>query len=134
MLTTTIHLIIGHRQLILAGVVRHLDHKNVAHDPEMKCRIIQTASCLACQVRSAGVISDMGLVSDLFRHLRKSFQATAESDGDQELTVNAALQTAIETCLLETVRGVYLLTALEYLSFALLFFCLIVCKLCRLLM
>lgn len=96
----------GHRQLILAGVVRHLDHKNVAHDPEMKCHIIQTASCLARQVRSTGVISDMGFVSDLFRHLRKSFQATAESDGDQELTVNAALQTAIETCLLETVRGV----------------------------
>lgn len=107
MLIIMIHLIIGHQQLILAGVVRHLDHKNVAHDPEMKCHIIQTASYLACQVRSTGVISDMGFVSDLFRHLRKSFQATAESDGEQELNVNTALQTAIETCLLETVRGVF---------------------------
>ncbi|XP_047975823.1 protein SEMI-ROLLED LEAF 2 isoform X1 [Salvia hispanica] len=96
----------GHQQLILAGVVRHLDHKNVAHDPEMKCHIIQTASCLARQVRAEGVISDMGFVSDLFRHLRKSFQATAEPVGEQELNVNTALQTSIETCLLETVRGI----------------------------
>ncbi|PIN14940.1 hypothetical protein CDL12_12415 [Handroanthus impetiginosus] len=72
----------------------------------MKCHIIQTASCLARQVRSEAVISDMGCVSDLFRHLRKSFQATAESIGEQELNVNAALQASIETCLLETVRGI----------------------------
>ncbi|KAK6143845.1 hypothetical protein DH2020_024193 [Rehmannia glutinosa] len=96
----------GHQQLILAGVVRHLDHKNVAHDPQMKCHIVQTASCLARQVRSEAVISDMGFVSDLFRHLRKSFQAAAESVGEQELNVNAALQASIETCLLETIVDV----------------------------
>ncbi|KAK4424539.1 protein SEMI-ROLLED LEAF 2 [Sesamum alatum] len=96
----------GDQQLILAGVVRHLDHKNVAHDTEMKCQIVLTASYLARQVRLEAVISDMGFVSDLFRHLRKSFQATAELDGDQELNMNAALQTSIETCLLETVRGI----------------------------
>ncbi|KAL6558021.1 hypothetical protein OROMI_018371 [Orobanche minor] len=94
----------GHQHLILAGVVRHLDHKNVGHDPQRKCHIIQTASCLARQLRSEFVISDMGFVSDLFRHLRKSFQATSESIGEQELTLNTALQTSIETCLLETVR------------------------------
>ncbi|KAL8464056.1 hypothetical protein ACS0TY_033831 [Phlomoides rotata] len=32
--------------------------------------------------------------------------ALMTTDGEQELNVNAALQTAIETCLLETVRGV----------------------------
>ncbi|CAA0816532.1 Uncharacterized protein SHERM_16398 [Striga hermonthica] len=54
------------------------------------------------------VISDMGFVSDLFRHLRKSFQATAESNsiGEQERDLNADLQTCIETCLLETVKGI----------------------------
>ncbi|KAL2231298.1 UNVERIFIED_CONTAM: Protein SEMI-ROLLED LEAF 2 [Sesamum indicum] len=96
----------GYQQLILAGVVRHLDHKNVVHDAEMKCHIVQTASYLARQVRLEAVISDMGFVSDLFRHLRKSFQATAEPVGEQELNMNAALQTSIETCLLETVRGI----------------------------
>ncbi|KAK4491350.1 hypothetical protein RD792_002086 [Penstemon davidsonii] len=96
----------GNQQLILAGVVRHLDHKNVAHDPRMKCHIVQTASYLARQVRSESVISDMGFVSDLFRHLRKTFQATVESVEEQELNLNATLQTSIEDCLLETVRGI----------------------------
>ncbi|KAL3651352.1 hypothetical protein CASFOL_004354 [Castilleja foliolosa] len=96
----------GHQQLILSCVVRHMDHKNIAHDPQVKCHIIQTASCLARQVRPEGVISDMGFVSDLFRHLRKSFQATAEPIGEEELNLNTALQTCIETCLLETVRGI----------------------------
>ncbi|KAL3843542.1 hypothetical protein ACJIZ3_000945 [Penstemon smallii] len=96
----------GNQQLILAGVVRHLDHKNVAHNPQIKCHIVQTASLLARQVRSESVISDMGFVSDLFRHLRKTFQATAESVEEQELNLNATLQTSIEDCLLETVRGI----------------------------
>lgn len=85
----------------------------------MKCHIIQTASCLARQVRAEGVISDMGFVSDLFRHLRKSFQATAEPVGEQELNVNTALQTSIETCLLETVRGVLSIN-IEIFTFSLL--------------
>ncbi|GER48585.1 ARM repeat superfamily protein [Striga asiatica] len=98
----------GLAPLILAGVVRHLDHKNVVHDPQTKCHIIRTASCLARQVRLEMVISDMGFVSDLFRHLRKSFQATAESNsiGEQEWDLNADLRTCIETCLLETVKGI----------------------------
>ncbi|XP_073150707.1 protein SEMI-ROLLED LEAF 2 [Henckelia pumila] len=96
----------GNQQSILAGVVRHLDHKNIAHDPHTKCHVIMTATCLARQIRSEYFISDMGFVSDLCRHLRKSCQATAESVGEQELNLNTALQTSTENCLWEIVRGV----------------------------
>ncbi|KAL2490399.1 Uncharacterized protein Adt_26027 [Abeliophyllum distichum] len=96
----------GTQQLILSGVVRHLDRKNVAHDTQMKSHVIQTASTLALQIRLQTVISDIGFVSDLCRHLRKSLQATAESVGDQELNLHVALQASIENCLLETARGV----------------------------
>lgn len=96
----------GTQQLILAGVVRHLDHKNVAHDTQIKSHVILTASTLAHQIRLQTVISDIGFVSDLCRHLRKSLQATAESVGDQELNLNVTLQASIENCLLETARGV----------------------------
>ncbi|XP_073038450.1 protein SEMI-ROLLED LEAF 2-like isoform X1 [Primulina eburnea] len=94
------------RQSILAGVVRHLDHKNIAHDPSTKCHVIITATCLARQIRSEFLISDTGFVSDLCRHLRKSCQATAESVGEQELKLNTALQTSIENCLWEIMRGI----------------------------
>ncbi|KAL1126748.1 hypothetical protein V6Z11_A13G131900 [Gossypium hirsutum] len=72
----------GNRQLVLAAVVRHLDHKNVAHDPQLKSYIIQVAAALARQIRSRRMLAEIGFVSDLCRHLRKSFQATLESIDD----------------------------------------------------
>lgn len=96
----------GNRQLILAAVVRHLDHKNVSHDPEVKSHVIHTASALARQIRSGAFLSDIGFVSDLCRHLRKSLQATVESVGEHELNLNITLQSSIEDCLLEIAKGI----------------------------
>ncbi|XVE89558.1 hypothetical protein DITRI_Ditri20bG0005700 [Diplodiscus trichospermus] len=96
----------GNRQLILAAVIRHLDHKNVAHDPRLKSYIIQVAAALARQIRSRGVLAEIGFVSDLCRHLRKSFQATLESVGEQESNLNILLQNSIEDCLLEIAKGI----------------------------
>lgn len=67
------------QQLILASVVHHLDHKNISHDPELKSYVIQTTTALARQVRSEVALKDIGYVSDLCRHLRKSLQAMVES-------------------------------------------------------
>lgn len=103
----------GSQQLVLAGIVRHLDHKNIMHDPEVKSYVIRTATALARQIRSGAVLSDMGVVSDLCRHLRKSLQATAESVGERELHSNLMLQTSIEACLLEIARGVMLFNLMK---------------------
>lgn len=92
--------------MILAAVVRHLDHKNVSHDPEVKSNVIRTATALAWQIRSGAMLSDIGFVSDLCRHLRKSLQATVESVGEHELNLHISLQNSIEDCLLETAKGV----------------------------
>ncbi|PSS00223.1 hypothetical protein CEY00_Acc24192 [Actinidia chinensis var. chinensis] len=96
----------GNQQLILNAVIHHLDHKNVSHDPQIKSNVIQIATSLAQQIRSGAFLSDIGFVSDLCRHLRKSLQATIESVQEQELNLNSALQNAIEYCLLETVKGI----------------------------
>ncbi|EOY11659.1 Uncharacterized protein TCM_026768 isoform 3, partial [Theobroma cacao] len=96
----------GDQQLILAAVIRHLDHKNVAHDPQLKSYIVQVAAALARQIRSRGVLAEIGFVSDLCRHLRKSFQANLESVGEQELDLNILLQNSIEDCLLEIAKGI----------------------------
>nr|XP_011466140.1 PREDICTED: uncharacterized protein LOC101313033 isoform X1 [Fragaria vesca subsp. vesca] len=96
----------GNQQMILAYAIRHLDHKNVSHDPQLKSHIIQVASALACQIRSGTVLEEIGFVSDLCRHLRKSLQATAESVGEQESSINTMLQSSIEDCLLEIARGI----------------------------
>ncbi|XP_076952093.1 protein SEMI-ROLLED LEAF 2-like [Bidens hawaiensis] len=93
------------KQLILASVVHHLDHKNVLHDPELKSYVIQTTTTLARQVRSEVALKDIGYVSDLCRHLRKSLQATNESVREHEL-LNTLLQSSIEDCLLEIAKGI----------------------------
>ncbi|CAN1356773.1 Protein SEMI-ROLLED LEAF 2 [Linum perenne] len=96
----------GHQQSVLSAVIRHLDHKNVAHDPLLKSYVIQVAAGLARQIRSVTVLAEVGFVSDLCRHLRKSLQASAEPIGDQELNLNASLQNSIEDCLLEIAKGI----------------------------
>lgn len=111
------------QQLILAAVIRHLDHKNVAHDPQLKSYVIQVAATLARQIRSGAVLAEIGFVSDLCRHLRKSFQATAESVGEQESNLNIALQNSIEDCLLEIAKGVSLNSCSAFNS------CLVLCSL-----
>lgn len=92
--------------MILAAIIRHLDHKNVVNDPRIKSDIIQTATSLARQLRSRGVVAEIGVVCDLCRHLRKSLQATVESAGLEESNLNESLQNSIEDCLLEIVKGV----------------------------
>lgn len=108
--------IAGRQQYILTAVVRHLDHKNVSHDPKIKSDIVQTATALARQIRSNVVLSDIGFVNDLCRHMRKSLQASVDLVGEQELSLNIILQNSIEDCLLETARGVNSMTfLLEFL-------------------
>lgn len=87
-------------------MIRHLDHKNVAHDPQTKSYVIQTATALARLIRLEASLSDVRFVGDLCRHLRKSLQATVESVQEQELNFNLALQTSIQECFLETAKGV----------------------------
>ena len=96
----------GNQQLILTYVIRHLDHKNVSHDPELKSYAIQVATALARQIRSGAMLAEIGFVSDLCRHLRKSLQATEQSVGEQESNVNIMLQNSIEDCLLEIAKRV----------------------------
>ncbi|WCJ43055.1 Protein SEMI-ROLLED LEAF 2 [Euphorbia peplus] len=96
----------GHQQLVLSAVVRHLDHKNVIHDPRVKSYVIIVATALARQIRSETVLTEIGYVSDLCWHLRKSLQATVESAGEQESNLNILLQNTIEDCLLEIARGI----------------------------
>lgn len=96
----------GNQQLVLTYVIRHLDHKNVSHDPELKSYAVQVATALARQIRLGAMLAEIGFVSDLCRHLRKSLQATLQSVGEQESNLNVMLQNSIEDCLLEIAKRI----------------------------
>jgi hypothetical protein len=96
----------GIERLVLSTVIRHLDHKNVVNNPQMKADIIQSATSLVCQLRSRCVIAEMGVVSDLCRHLRKCLEAIGQNgSGIEESNWNESLQNSVEDCLLEIVKG-----------------------------
>ncbi|XP_026446254.1 uncharacterized protein LOC113346917 [Papaver somniferum] len=96
----------GNQQLILAAIIRHLDHKNVAYDPQTKSNMIQIATALAQQLRAQAIVPDIGIVSDMCRHLKKSLQASVDFGGQQKPNTSTSLQSAIEDCLLEIARGI----------------------------
>lgn len=97
----------GNERLVLSTVIRHLDHKNVASNPQTKADIIQSATSLVIQLRSRGVVSEIGVVSDLCRHLRKCLEAIGQNgSGIEESNWNESLQNSIEDCLLEIVKGI----------------------------
>uniref|UniRef100_A0A0D9WE28 Uncharacterized protein n=1 Tax=Leersia perrieri TaxID=77586 RepID=A0A0D9WE28_9ORYZ len=95
----------GNEQLILTSVIRHLDHKNVLYDPQIKSDMIQTATLLARQLRSRGIAPELVVAGDLCRHLRKTLEAM-ESVSIEELSLNESLQNFLQDCLLEVVRGI----------------------------
>ncbi|PIA51489.1 hypothetical protein AQUCO_01100374v1 [Aquilegia coerulea] len=93
-------------QSVLSAIIRHLEHKNVAHDPQVKADIVKIVAALARQLRSEAIVVETGIMSDLCRHLKKSLQAAVLSTGEQEANLNAMLQNSIEDCLLEMAKGV----------------------------
>uniref|UniRef100_A0A0D9VT81 Uncharacterized protein n=1 Tax=Leersia perrieri TaxID=77586 RepID=A0A0D9VT81_9ORYZ len=95
----------GNERLILTSIIRHLDHKNILYDPQIKSDMIQTATLLARQLRSRRIAPELAVAGDLCRHLRKTLEAM-ESSSVEELNLNESLQNFLQDCLLEVVRGI----------------------------
>lgn len=96
----------GNEQFILIALVRHLDNKDIIHDPQLKSNIVQIATSLVKQLRLRSVVAEIGVASNLCRHLRKSLQVTVEIVRPEEASWNFLLQDSIEDCLLEIVKGI----------------------------
>jgi hypothetical protein len=98
-------------QLLLAALVRHLDHKKVEEILSTKTNIIALTVILARQSKAKATVAEVGAMSDLLRHLQKSLQSGMETsmvvgDNKEFPEQNSALQTAIEECLMEFGRRV----------------------------
>lgn len=94
--------------LLLSLIVKHLDHKNVAKQPDMQIDILHIASRLARDVKLQASLAIVTAISDLMRHLRKCLQCSVEtsSQGNDTNKWNSALHSALEECLLELTNKV----------------------------
>lgn len=100
----------GNGQLLLAALVRHLDHKNVDGNLVTKRNIVALTAVLARQSKAKATVAEVGAMSDLSKHLRRSLQVSMETSVGGSARVpeeNIFLQAAIEECLLEFGRRVY---------------------------
>lgn len=99
----------GNGQLLLAALVRHLDNKDVEANIMMKTNIVALTAVLARQSKAKATVAEVGAMSDLSKHLRRSLQVSMETMGSGNMEVidpNISLQAAIEECLMEFGRRV----------------------------
>lgn len=99
----------GNGQLLLAALVRHLDHKNVEGNLVMKTNIVVLTAVLARQSKAKATVAEVGAMSDLSKHLRRSLQVSMETPVGGSVRApdeNISLQAAIEECLMEFGRRV----------------------------
>ncbi|CAM6091632.1 unnamed protein product [Calypogeia fissa] len=98
----------GNDQLFLPMLVRHLDHKAVADQPSLKANIVEIIGILARHSKAKRTTADIGAMSDLVRHLRKTIQVNLESLASNGYVPEDQqnLQTALEDCLTELVKRV----------------------------
>jgi hypothetical protein len=100
----------GNGQLLLAALVRHLDHKNVEGNLVMKTNIVILTAVLARQSKAKATVAEVGAMSDLSKHLRRSLQVSMETPVGGSVRApdeNISLQAAIEECLMEFGRRVH---------------------------
>jgi len=88
-----------------------LDHKNVAKQPILQIDIIKTTTQLAQNVKQQASVAIIGAISDLIKHLRKCLQNLAETSsiGDGTYRLNTELKSALEMCILQLSKKVFVL-------------------------
>eukprot|EP00250_Pteridium_aquilinum_P019525 c24467_g1_i1 orf=242-3247(+) len=89
---------------LLAVLVKHLDHKDIKRQPQMKADVVKIVANLARQSKSEATVVDISVLSDILKHLCNSLQASVEASSHEELEWNRVFQLAIEECLLELAR------------------------------
>ncbi|MFQ6632399.1 hypothetical protein Gotur_009915, partial [Gossypium turneri] len=86
--------------VLLAILVKHLEHKNVAKQPHIQVNIVNVITQLAQNAKSLPSVATIGTITDLMKHLRRCLQNSAElssSGGDNKY--NTDLQLGLEKCI-----------------------------------
>ncbi|BFI42403.1 protein EFR3 [Marchantia polymorpha subsp. ruderalis] len=99
----------GNEKLFLPVLVRHLDHKSVVDQPALKTNIVEVIGTLARQSKAKATVSDVGSMSDLLKHLRKSILFTRDATHFTHrhmMEEHKALQMALEDSLTEFAKRV----------------------------
>ncbi|KAH1047138.1 hypothetical protein J1N35_037922 [Gossypium stocksii] len=86
---------------LLAILVKHMEHKNVAKQPHIQVNIVNVITQLAQNAKLQPSMAIIGTIADLMKHLRKCLQNSAElsSSGGDIDKYNTDLLLALEKCI-----------------------------------
>lgn len=89
--------------VLLAILVKHLDHKNVIKQPDMQLDIVLITTALAKQSKVQHSIAITGAASDLMRHLRKGIHCSLDDSnlGADVINWNKKFREAVDECLVQ---------------------------------
>ncbi|GMI71859.1 EFR3 OF PLANT 3 [Hibiscus trionum] len=86
--------------VLLAILVKHIEHKNVTKQPHVQINIVNIIAQLAQNAKPLPSVATIGTITELMKHLRKCLQNSADlssSGGDNKC--NTDLQLGLEKCI-----------------------------------
>lgn len=108
--------------LLLALLIKHIENKAMVKQPDMQLSIVEVAAILAEQSNAQASAATIGAISDLVRHLKRTFHITLGSKDAELVKRNEKFRKAIDECLVELSKKVcFLFCPSEILCFICLF-------------
>ncbi|XP_058738250.1 protein SEMI-ROLLED LEAF 2-like [Vicia villosa] len=94
--------------VLLAMLIKHLDHKIVLKEPNMQLDIVEVVTSLAQYAKVQPSVSIIGGVSDMMRHLRKTIHGFLDNSNleTDAINWNKDFRKVVDKCLVQLVNKV----------------------------
>ncbi|KAM0915307.1 hypothetical protein ACQ4PT_010919 [Festuca glaucescens] len=92
--------------LLLSLLIKHIENKAMLKQPEMQLSIVEVAATLAELSSSQASAATIGAISDLVRHLKRTFHITLGSKDAELVKRNEKFRKAIDDCLVQLSKKV----------------------------
>uniref|UniRef100_A0A0A9DK08 ARM repeat superfamily protein n=1 Tax=Arundo donax TaxID=35708 RepID=A0A0A9DK08_ARUDO len=92
--------------LMLSLLIKHIEHKAMLKQPDMQLSVVEVAATLAEQSSALASATTIGAISDLVRHLKRTFHITLGSKDLELVKWNEKFRKAIDECLVQLSKKV----------------------------
>ncbi|XP_062229738.1 protein SEMI-ROLLED LEAF 2-like isoform X2 [Phragmites australis] len=92
--------------LMLSLLIKHIENKVMLKQPDMQLSIVEVAATLAEQSSALASAATIGAISDLVRHLKRTFHITLGSKDLELVKWNEKFRKAIDECLVQLSKKV----------------------------
>lgn len=99
--------------LMLSLLIKHIEHKAMLKQPDMQLSLVEVATILAEQSSAMASAATIGAISDLVRHLKRTFHITLGSKDMELVKWNEKFRNVIDECLVQLSKKVLWLLSIQ---------------------